>query len=697
MAEYTLDLAKLGGSFAGAGDGQESGVTMPDGKVSVIGSEDDGPADFTLNLEKWIKGSQQWRKMGDEVELDAMQPRVEDANGLGDESVFAPLGTSTPAADRCRRASVEDDDEVEDVVEDAVKDEDDDEVEVEEEHGRPMSPALTRHNTQTLQDRAAEEVFSQISALQEEVERLRLEAEDHLAEKADFKQDRLQFEKDYDDLRHDLEDAKASVISVEEKASANVDRLETALQDARSQSASESKRADQGWQAAERGAQAVERAAQAMVEMEKAKAGAEDKAWGEEEDKRRGNLSNVASLRAKFEPLVQELDLVKAEAESAEQKADTKIATLEAKLKVALDEAASLKNQALEDQQAAASDVEKLRGELQNCRNELQDYQKASETYEQELTSTVEGLRRDLKANHESTANVTVLRMELENAQEQLSETRRILETVEDENDRLTQSEDRHKEDIATQNASLEEAQQQLEDKGKEIQEAKSTIENLHADLDRVKAEKGTGTPGEKTEEHNDLAQLKNQHKSDLAKLEEQHNAALKTLKATLLRAGEGMKNREQRIALLHRDELASLHRQLSLNPAPPPKAPNPAPNPAADSTLTDLRAAIRALSRKLQSAQSDLGRTHLALASARRETQDVRAANEAVNAELERRFETACGIREEEWRRRVELLLRERERMAKALLWGWGREEVGGNEGGEGTRQGYRYRFVKR
>lgn len=657
MAEFTFDLAKLGGSFAGAENGQESGVTMPIKKVSMIGSEDDGPADFTLNLEKWMKGAKEWQKPGDKIDLETMQPTVEDANGVGDESVFAPLGTSTPAPDRRRQASIED------------------EAEEDEEDARPTTPPLTQHSTQTQQDKAAEEVFSQISALQEEVERLRLEAEDHQAEKVDLEQYRLQMEKEYDDLRHDLEDAKASVTGAQDKADANAESLETALQDASSQLASERKRADEGWQAAERAAQTVEK-------MEKAKADAEDKARLEEDEKRRGNLSKVTSLRAKFEPLAHELELVKAEAELAKQKADTKIATLEAKLKEAWEESATLRSQALDDQQVAAAEIEELRSELRKCRDELQDYQKASEAREQESASTLERLGRELQTGHETTANVTVLRMELENAQEQLSETRRILETVEDENDRFTQTGDRHQQDTAAQNASLNDALQQLEDKKTEIQEAKSTIEKLHAELERMKADKDNGASEEETR-RNELAQLKTQHESALKKLQETHTATTQTLKATLLRAGRGMKTREQRLAHLHHSELTSLHHQLASHKTPDP----------------DLRSAILTLSSKLHAAQVDLARTQQELVAAREEARDGQAANEAVNGELERRFKGVVEGREGEWRGRVRVLLRERERMAKVLLWGWGREEVGVGMGGgeEGGRQGYRYRFVER
>ena len=674
MAEFTIDLAKLG-SFAGADDGQESALTMTKRKVSVIGSDDDGPADFTLNMERWMKGTQQWQKMGDRVSLQGMQSSVEDGNGLGDESLFAPLSTSTPALDRSRRASVED--------------------EVEEEQAKPMTPPLTRHNTQTLQDRAAEEVFSQISALQAEVERLRLEAEAHQAEKARLEQDRIQLENDNGDLEHDLQEARLSITGVQEKARANAASLQTALREVKSQLASEGKRADEGWQAAERAARAVE-------DIEKEKAQADEKAQGEDEEKRRGNLSNVASLRTKFEPLAQELESVKAEAEAAKQRADAKVTTLEAKLRGAVDDGANLREQAEADQQSADCEIKRLRLELHKCQDELLNHQKSSDVRERELASTIEGLRRELQASHESNANVTVLRMELESAQEQLSETRRILETVETENDRLTHSDDRHKQDVAAQNASLEDARRQLEEKGKEAQEARSTIERLYTDIEEMKAEKDAGMSDEETREHQ-LAHLKKQHKSELGDMEEKQKHEIKALKATLIRAGEGMKKREERIALLHRGELASVKQQLEDQKkqftAKQSKLPADLKIDATADTITELRSAIRVLSIKLKSAQADLSQTQQNFAAARQEAVDVRQSNEAVNAELEARFADACEAREAEWRRRVELLLREREKMGRALLYGWGREEVGPVEGkhaGEKARQGYRYKYVR-
>ncbi len=69
--------------------------------------------------------------------------------------VFEPLGTSTPAPLRIHA-----------IVEEGV-----------DEEYKPKAPLLSRLNTEMLQEKAAEEVFDRISALQTEIESMRLEDE----------------------------------------------------------------------------------------------------------------------------------------------------------------------------------------------------------------------------------------------------------------------------------------------------------------------------------------------------------------------------------------------------------------------------------------------------------------------------------------------------------------------------------------
>lgn len=154
MDGYTIDLGGLGDkpSSVLVEDRPQNGEEIP--------SDDEGPQDFTLNMEKWMRGNQAWNKrqqvdvLSEESvsERDAKDaiPDAQNENIIEEESVFEPLVASTPG----RR----------------------DIIERNNENGsRLQAPPLSRLNTEKLQDQAAEEVFERISALQAEVERMRLE------------------------------------------------------------------------------------------------------------------------------------------------------------------------------------------------------------------------------------------------------------------------------------------------------------------------------------------------------------------------------------------------------------------------------------------------------------------------------------------------------------------------------------------
>lgn len=97
--DYTIDLEALGE--------KPSSVVVEDRELQrdVVDSEDDGPADFTLNLEKWMRGTEKWKKENGENGVDdspvaegdqeqnAAQAGVHD--GL-EESAFEPVAASTP-------------------------------------------------------------------------------------------------------------------------------------------------------------------------------------------------------------------------------------------------------------------------------------------------------------------------------------------------------------------------------------------------------------------------------------------------------------------------------------------------------------------------------------------------------------------------------------------------------------------------
>lgn len=127
-----------------------------------------------------------------------------------------------------------------------------------------------------------------------------------------------------------------------------------------------------------------------------------------------------------------------------------------------------------------------------------------------------------------------------------------------------------------------------------------------------------------------------------------------------------------------------------------------------------ELHKSVRNLQSKYSSALANLQATRLALdetekaLSAERGKKSgddavgdrqFRQRNEKLKQELEAEFQTTIDKREKEWRRRMAVMFEEREKMEKALLWAWGKGELGDGavkvgEGGE-VKQGYRYRYI--
>lgn len=264
--------------------------------------------------------------------------------------------------------------------------------------------------------------------------------------------------------------------------------------------------------------------------------------------------------------------------------------------------------------------------------------------------------------------------MELEHAQEQLAETRRIIETVEEENDRLMQQNDRQAEDIADLKATIKSNAAKSNESVDEIQTA-----SINEEPDTI----------DKATHEAALQTLSQQHQATLASLRATHGKEVSILRSALLKASQAMRKRVTKLTKTHRDGVASLKKEIAELEQRLAK-----PAPSSPGLENELRSAIRVLSSKLERANASLVSARAETADARQKAEEVRETNAIINAELEARFVETMDAREKEWRRRIALLFRERDRMGKALLWGWGREEVGPKEPKE-REQGYRYKFA--
>lgn len=716
-------------------------MTMPEVETETegVGSEDEGPEDFTLNLEKWMRGNEKWQRdrgadleETDEQKADGIvgqqederewtghtedereyendaedNPEEDDGEGQheemqesenmrihkdhADESDFEPLSSSTPAPLKSQKYPTQ--------------------VDVgSADNGNLQPPPLSRFNTETLQNRAAEEVFDQISELQAEVERLRLGDQNDRYINEMLKRAHVSDQEENGRLKIELQNLKEVVVGLQEEKGA----IEKAM--ARDRKVCE----DAG--------------------------------------------SKVGSLRAKFEPMVQELAVVRSTADAEKKVANSKIATLEAELLTSKmeiikeqqdckvvqdakqDEINNLRS-ALKDLKREASDrrqaieaqllasqreiaevrkdfealnttnedkISRLKAKLESCQIDVLSHQRALKGREQDHTVEVTKLIAQLEAAKDLESdlavqkmdvkdlesNLAVQKMDLDHVHDQLRDTRRIVQTVKQENERLTKETER-------QSKEIDEITGQLTRKETELQAAESSIDKLQDQLAGRGGEKHSGTTDTEAQAHESaLKDLQQQHQTGIQEMKTAHEKELKSLKLTIVRAGDGMRKRKHQAKKSHREELASLRQKIASLEKSVAASKTPIPDPPPSADIAELRNGVRILLSQLTTNTAALQATRLALTESqdalvesRIQTAEIRASKAEVIQQLEEKFEVAVETREKEWRRRIGIMFRDREKMGKALLCAWGREEVGDKgKDAEGGKQGYRYQFVQR
>ena len=674
--DYSIDLGALGDS---------SGSVMLEERVpqrDQIPSEDDGPEDFTLNLEKWMRGTGKWEKKKDfQKSVDKHDPEDDQQKGAQeqpvDESVFEPVGASTPAP-----------------LNHAIEDF--------QEESRLAAPPLSRLNTEMRQDNTAEEVFDHIAALQAEVESMRMEEENRRLAHQVLEQENeemkiehkaaLEYEQSrYNALHQEHEQLKQTHRDMQEALRQENEQLKQNYDDAIKQLQVLAQGSTHGVKAD----QVDGTDGSAPEELAKLKAQGEGDRI-EAEIKAKALKSELCSfedecftLRAEIESVKGTYDLMVKEL-NAELEAKKKEIALERKESIERgNEVASLTatiEQKDKEIYAMDSEIKTLRTELRHAQDQLADLdvkkneialerkesiQRGNEAAS--LTETIEQKEREI---HALNGEVKAIKMELEHAHQQLVETRRIMETVEDENDRLMQQNDRQAEEMKNLKATIK----NYASKESMAGVSTSSAEEIQQDERPKHIEKATHEAA--------LEALSQQHRDALESLGDSHGKELQILRSALTKASLAMQKREAKLARIHQEEIASLKEEIAAL-----KQSTKASTSADTGIENELRSAIRVLSSKLQKANASLKLARAEAAEARQKVDDMRDTNAAVNAELEARFADAVEARETEWRRRIALLFRDRDKMAKALMWGWGREEIGPEE--PGHRQVYQYKYV--
>lgn len=149
-----------------------------------------------------------------------------------------------------------------------------------------------------------------------------------------------------------------------------------------------------------------------------------------------------------------------------------------------------------------------------------------------------------------------------------------------------------------------------------------------------------------------DTAALEANHQSQLRSLQTAHSTAVSTLRAS------------------HAESMRKIRNLLT----------------SAEQRETDLRSELADLR-----SSSTTSETHLrkSFKIELRRLEDVIAAKDETAAEVDQRIALSVDKREREWERRIDLLLKERDRMAKALMMSWGEKELGRGPGSLAEGQG--------
>ncbi|KAL8772859.1 MAG: hypothetical protein Q9209_002204 [Squamulea sp. 1 TL-2023] len=641
MKDYSIDLAKLGEKDSSWTVGEAG-----ERDVERVPSRDEGPEDFTLRMGDWMRGTIPWKQ---NAQLNGLHTPKDHEVAHEAQQLASQTNANRKALEEPQQG------EDEGVGHGIYGADNEDDIQplststpapviLQGQIKRSSAPPLPRMNTEAVQNLAAQEVFDQISALQAEVERLHLENKDHLSVERSVQQENLQQQKECRVLKVQVDDLRSEAKRLQDsefKASQKALRLEQEL-------------------------------------------------------KKDG--SKVGSLRARFEPVVAELETVKLRAEADKQAADSTINALKADLRSARDICAKLEAERSIASSTHGAAIETLRAEmkaeLEACRTK---YQHCEDILKEQLQAKEASLESSKDAEA-LVATAEALRIELEETKEELRETRRNAQNIEDENELLVQDSERHADEVAELRRALEEERLQVSSA------ADAEVAELHDEISRMQAQKTTDTISY-AEHTTALAQIADDHAAATDALTAKHKQELHDLRTAIIKAGEGMKKREERFTTIHQKETSDLQKQIKALQHQVKIVTSKAVilDDEQNPTVVELRSALAALNSRLSNtlkqrdaALADADKYHTlcrnAVSKARQQISLLKEIAEAAQSEVDKRVREKMEDREREWRKRIKIMFKEREQMGNALMEAWGREECG--KAKEGEKQMYRYRY---
>ncbi|KAJ5665278.1 uncharacterized protein N7477_007726 [Penicillium maclennaniae] len=690
LAEYTLDFSQFpSGQFS---DGKDD--NLPDLKEDVQDDLSDvgGPEDFTANMEKYLLGDgmSSVRKLTAHRDpgsasrhnsLKSRQPAVEEVEQNDDSEFGPPVDMSTPSHMLHRTSALaRDSTQLEDIEEDPADGlsspaspslrnlSDASEHQPEEHEGwevrlhrriahleeelRDRDEHIQKNRNRLLEAASAGEQIRHLQAelqrrnalieefenlggdeavLREQVKSLEKQNAEHerlLQQSTTHNPDLSLVQKQIHDMQHQLQ-TRDSQVSLDAERLETIAHLRQQLNHTQEQLKKQETTLEETMKRLREVTQAKEsQAHEKNVEIERLK----------------GEIDDQALENARLET---EIDRVNAEYEALEDR----LTALETKNQPLED-----KNNSLEDRNISLeADLSRVQSQVEAQENALRaaaaDLPLGNRSTYSEILDLIKDLGhsepnsplkgkfpedRDVPLERDVqqlSQELTRLQQELEEAQaaqktaeaeaNRLRDQAAEFTTIEAENARLTTK-------LQEQSSALTKSQQELTRTREEHAEALDTV----APRDAVNAEPAV-----------DTAALEAAHQDQIRSLQTAHSTAISTLRTS------------------HAESMRKIRNMLT----------------TAEQREAELRTDLTALRTSVSAQESQLRKT---FRSEIKHLEAVIAAKDETAAAIDERIALSVEKREREWERRIDLLLKERDRMAKALMMYWGEKEMGRGPG---------------
>lgn len=282
-------------------------------------------------------------------------------------------------------------------------------------------------------------------------------------------------------------------------------------------------------------------------------------------------------------------------------------------------------------------------------------------------------LRQELQ---EANAAHKAAEAEANRLRDQATESQTFVQNIEAENSQLTKR-------VDELTATLTKTQRELTQTKEDHAESLETIARLQEEaLDQALEQppspppsppQSRDTPHPAQQQIN--ADLEEVHQAQIKSLQTAHSTAISTLRSS------------------HAESMRKIRGQVT----------------AAEKREAELRVELTTIR---TSASSNDAQQRKALKAEIKRLEAVIVAKDEAAVELDHRVASSVDKRESEWERRVNIILKERDRLAKALMQTWGEKEMGTGPGGladgkekrrrdgekvDAKGQAYRYRYVQR